>query len=138
MTKRDIGEEIIEGLEEIKAWRKGEKKLRTTLIELTDVSRIPAIRHDLGLSQQQFARFMGVSVATLRNWEQGRRVPRGPARSLLLVAAMEPAAVLKVFIAIGRSAQGMKEVLAGIQDVRDGRVVAARQVLAKYKVPRKR
>ena len=99
MTKRDIGKEIIRGLEEIKAWRKGKKVLRTTMVDLPRAAAVPAIRKDLGLSQVQFAHFMGVSVATLRNWEQGRREPRGAARSLLLVASMEPAAVLKAFTA---------------------------------------
>ena len=97
MTKRDIGKEIVEGLEEIKAWRRGERRLRTTTLELPTGAAVSTIRKELGLSQQQFARFMGVSVATLRNWEQGRREPRGPARSLLLVASKEPAAVLKAF-----------------------------------------
>jgi putative transcriptional regulator len=40
---------------------------------------------------------MGVSVATLRNWEQDRREPQGPARSLLLVAKKQPEAVIKAF-----------------------------------------
>jgi putative transcriptional regulator len=51
----------------------------------------------LGLSQQAFATFMGVSVATLRNWEQGRREPHGPARSLLLIARKVPNAFRKAF-----------------------------------------
>src|SRR3989304_4693840 len=97
MAKRDIGKEIIQGLEEIKAWKNGEKKLRTFTVELPRAADVPAIRKDLDLSQEQFAGFMGVSVATLRNWEQGRREPHGPARSLLLVASKEPAAVRKAF-----------------------------------------
>lgn len=94
MARRDIGKEIIEGLAEIKAWRGGKTKLRTTTVELPRAVEVPAIRKELGLSQEQFASLLGVSVATLRNWEQGRREPHGPARSLLLVAAREPAAVL--------------------------------------------
>ena len=39
---------------------------------------------------------LGISVRTLRNWEQGRRVPEGPARVLLKVAAKHPEAVLEV------------------------------------------
>ena len=97
MTKRNIGKEIIQGLEEIKAWKKGERKLRTFTVELPRAADVAAIRNELGLSQEQFAAFMGVSVATLRNWEQERREPHGPARSLLLVASREPAAVLKAF-----------------------------------------
>lgn len=51
------------------------------------------IRADLGLSQSEFALLIGVSVATLQNWEQGRRQPEGPARALLKVAATHPDAV---------------------------------------------
>jgi putative transcriptional regulator len=54
---------------------------------------IKAIRARLGQSQAQFARMIGVSVATLRNWEQGRRRPEGPARALLKVAAADAQAV---------------------------------------------
>jgi putative transcriptional regulator len=54
---------------------------------------IPAIRRKLGMSQTEFALMIGVSVGTLRNWEQGRRKPVGPARALLRVAAKNPRAV---------------------------------------------
>ncbi len=101
MARRDIGKEIIEGLAEIKAWREGRTKLRTTTVELPRAVEVPAIRKELGLSQEQFAGLMGVSVATLRKWEQGRREPHGPARSLLLVASREPAAVLKALAPLG-------------------------------------
>ena len=54
---------------------------------------VRAIRENLGKSQTEFALLIGVSVATLRNWEQGRRVPDGPALALLRVAARNPKAV---------------------------------------------
>ena len=54
---------------------------------------IKAIREKLGKSQSEFALMIGVSVATLQNWEQGRRNPRGPARALLKVAENNPKAV---------------------------------------------
>ena len=54
---------------------------------------VKAIRASVGKSQYEFALMIGVSVATLQNWEQGRRQPEGPARALLRVAAMNPAAV---------------------------------------------
>jgi putative transcriptional regulator len=44
----------------------------------------------VGLTQEQFARAMGISVHTLRNWEQGRRQPEGPAIALLRIAARHP------------------------------------------------
>lgn len=60
---------------------------------------VQAIRKKLRKSQDEFALMIGVSVATLRNWEQGRRQPHGPARALLKIAAENPKAVEK---ALGR------------------------------------
>ena len=57
---------------------------------------IKKIRHSFGLTEVEFAAMLGISVRTLRNWEQGRRVPEGPARVLLQVAAKHPATVLDV------------------------------------------
>jgi DNA-binding transcriptional regulator YiaG len=51
---------------------------------------IAALRRFVGLTQEQFARAMGISVHTLRNWEQGRRRPEGPAVALLRIAARHP------------------------------------------------
>lgn len=53
----------------------------------TDVA---ALRHRLGQTQNEFAAFIHVSIGTIRNWEQGRRIPRGPARILLNVIAQRP------------------------------------------------
>lgn len=57
------------------------------------VVNVKEVRERLALSQVEFAEAFGVSVATVRNWEQGRRVPRGPARALLMVIEKEPEAV---------------------------------------------
>lgn len=51
---------------------------------------ISALRRFVGLTQAQFAQAMGISVHTLRNWEQGRRRPDGPAIALLRIAARHP------------------------------------------------
>jgi DNA-binding transcriptional regulator YiaG len=51
---------------------------------------IAALRRFVGLTQTRFARAMGISVHTLRNWEQGRRTPEGPALALLRIAARHP------------------------------------------------
>lgn len=56
-------------------------------------AQVKAIRAALAQTQEAFAAMIGVSVATLRNWEQGRRVPEGPALALLRVAEAEPQAV---------------------------------------------
>jgi putative transcriptional regulator len=54
------------------------------------------IRGKTGLSQSRFASLLGVSVRTLQDWEQGRRAPSGAARTLLLVVAKNPRALLDV------------------------------------------
>ncbi len=51
---------------------------------------VVAIRRFVGLTQQQFADALGISVHTLRNWEQSRRNPEGPALALLRIAARHP------------------------------------------------
>jgi len=51
---------------------------------------ISALRRFVGLTQAQFAQAIGISVHTLRNWEQGRRRPDGPAIALLRIAARHP------------------------------------------------
>jgi putative transcriptional regulator len=51
---------------------------------------VAALRRFTGLTQVQFARAIGISVHTLRNWEQGRRHPEGPALALLRIAARHP------------------------------------------------
>ena len=51
---------------------------------------IAALRTFVGLTQSEFARALGISVHTLRNWEQGRRRPEGPALALLRIAARHP------------------------------------------------
>ena len=51
---------------------------------------VVALRKFVGLTQAQFAQAMGISVHTLRNWEQGRRHPEGPAIALLRISARHP------------------------------------------------
>ena len=69
------------------------KKMRPSRITTFKSADIKGIRDSLGKSQTEFALMIGVSVGTLRNWEQGRRVPDGPAQALLRVAAQNPEAV---------------------------------------------
>lgn len=63
---------------------------------MIDETNIKRIRENYRLSQGQFASLLGISTATLRNWEQGRRAPKGAARVLLQVAAKHPDAVWDV------------------------------------------
>ena len=63
---------------------------------VVDGPNVKRIRANYRLSQNEFAALLGISVKTLRNWEQGRRTPEGPARVLLQVAARHPDAVWDV------------------------------------------
>ena len=69
------------------------RKMRPSRVTTFKPADIRRIRDGLNKSQSEFAMMIGVSVATLRNWEQGRRVPEGPAQALLRVAAFNPEAV---------------------------------------------
>jgi putative transcriptional regulator len=75
------------------------KPSRTTVFDPADVREV---RTKLKVSQPEFALMIGVSVATLRNWEQGRRVPDGPALALLRVAAKNPKAVAEALHVVGK------------------------------------
>jgi putative transcriptional regulator len=91
--KPSVGQEIITSLKEAIAWAGGEDiPVRTTTVRvpLTDVR---AVRRRLDLSQSEFAAKFGFQPATLKNWEQGRTRPDGPARVLLTVIARHPEAV---------------------------------------------
>ncbi|PIQ97154.1 MAG: transcriptional regulator [Nitrospinae bacterium CG11_big_fil_rev_8_21_14_0_20_56_8] len=88
MNKRKLGQEILSGLKDIKAG-KGKR------YKVDAVPDATSIRKKLGLSQSAFAGFLGVSVRTLQDWEQGRRQPSGPALQLLRVAQTHPQALLK-------------------------------------------
>ena len=67
--------------------------LRPTRVFTFRPADVKSIRVKLGKSQSEFALMIGVSLGTLQNWEQGRRMPEGPARALLKVATDNPKAV---------------------------------------------
>ncbi len=90
MREEDF-DNLLEGVRQAGKIRRGQLKPgRVTKLGPVDVR---AIRRRLLKSQSEFARMIGVSVATLQNWEQGRRRPKGPARALLKIAAENPEAV---------------------------------------------
>jgi len=82
-ANRNIGEELLEAIRDVKAGRHG----ATHQVEVTEAAEA---RSKTGLSQSRFAEMLGVSVRTLQEWEQGRRLPSGAARSLLQIAASRP------------------------------------------------
>jgi putative transcriptional regulator len=90
--KEKLFTELLESVREGGAILRGRMKpSRVFRFEEPDVR---AVREGYGLSQSKFAALMGISPATLRNWEQGRRKPEGSARVLLRVVARHPEAVL--------------------------------------------
>jgi putative transcriptional regulator len=84
-ASRDLGAELLQSIREMKAGK-------------VHVVHSPATeaRKKTGLSQSQFAALLGVSVRTLQDWEQGRKLPSGAARTLLAIARTNPKALLAV------------------------------------------
>ena len=83
--KRDL-------LESVKQMRRGEAARVTRVI----VPQAAEARSRVGLSQQEFARLLGVSARTLQDWEQGRREPTGAAKTLLRLAVSHPEVLLEL------------------------------------------
>ena len=92
--KRELFSDLVQGLEEARRWARGEE-VPGLRVHHFDRAAVPAIRARTGLTQAEFSSQIGVSVATLRNWEQGRRQPEGPARVLLAMLAKDPDIVVK-------------------------------------------
>jgi putative transcriptional regulator len=93
---KEAFDSIMAGLEDALAYAKGDRSRGIThQVEVPEVD-VRAVRAGLGLSQAGFAAMFRVSVATVRNWEQGRRRPEGPARVLLRVIEREPEVVRRV------------------------------------------
>ena len=92
-SKPSAGSRIIASLQEAVDWVEGKDvPARLTSVEVPTID-IRAMRKRLGLSQIAFAEKFGFQPSTLRNWEQGRTRPDGPARILLAVIDRHPEAV---------------------------------------------
>ena len=92
MTKEAF-DTIAAGLLDAIAFAQGDtSRGKAHLIEVPAID-VAALRKKLGLSQARFAAAFGVSPGTVKNWEQGRRHPEGPAKVLLRVIDKEPEAV---------------------------------------------
>lgn len=83
---------LMRGFEEAAAFLRGENVPGMRVHLGID---IPGIRKRAGLTQQAFARQIGVPLGTLRNWEQGRRMPDGPARVLIAMLDRDPMIVAR-------------------------------------------
>lgn len=92
--RKELFEELSQSVSEGGAILRGRRRpARVSELGEPDVR---AVRKEYRLSQAKFAALMGISPATLRNWEQGRRKPEGSARILLRIVARHPKAVLDV------------------------------------------
>ncbi|NUO84255.1 helix-turn-helix domain-containing protein [candidate division KSB1 bacterium] len=100
--KKEMFEELLQSVKQGGAILRGEMRPSRTF--KLGQPNVRSIRDHYGLSQPKFADMLGISVSTLRNWEQGRRKPEGAARILLLVAAKYPETVLEVVHQASQSA----------------------------------
>lgn len=89
--KAEAFQELVASVRQAGRIRRG--AMRASRVTAFKPADIKAVRKKLRASQSEFALMIGVNVSTLRNWEQGRRVPEGPALALLRVASKNPAAV---------------------------------------------
>lgn len=85
-AKRNIGEELLQAVRDMKAGRRGAR-------HKVKVPPVVEARMKTGLSQTQFATLLGVSKRTLQDWEQGRRNPSGAAKTLIILAERRPEAL---------------------------------------------
>ena len=92
MKAKDFNE-LLKSIDEARAIKAGKRK-PSRVITFNPIT-VKTIRKRLHVSQVQFAHLIGVSAATLRNWEQGRTYPEGAARALLEIASHRPDAVLE-------------------------------------------
>lgn len=91
--KKELFEELTASIKEAGKIKNGIKK-PSRIFEYSPLN-IKKIREKFSITQAKFAEMIGVSLSTLQNWEQGRRVPHGPAKALLKIAAANPEAVLE-------------------------------------------
>ncbi len=90
----DTFESIKQGLTEAIQFANGEN-IAAKVFEPKKIN-VKQLRKKIGMTQLEFAAAFGISVGTLRHWERGDRMPRGPARILLNLVEKDPGAILKV------------------------------------------
>jgi len=95
MTK--AGESMLRGVKSALAFARGEKD-HGCIVHIPEEIDVKAIREKVEMSQEEFAQRFGFSKRTLQHWEQGLRVPTGPARTFLTVIAREPEAVRRALM----------------------------------------
>jgi putative transcriptional regulator len=91
--RKAMFEELLKSVKQAGEIARGERKPSRTF--KVDSATIKGLRNRTKLSQPDFAALLGVEVSTLRNWEQGRREPTGPAKALLRAIRNDPERVIK-------------------------------------------
>jgi putative transcriptional regulator len=79
----DVGAELLKSVEQMKAGKKGRRYTKEQLLAIS-------ARKSVNLTQREFAKLLDVSIDTIQDWEQGRRRPRGAAKTLLKIAQTHP------------------------------------------------
>ncbi len=98
--KKPLGERLIRAMQQAVDFAEG-KDVPGIRVHIPPAYDVRKIRARMKLSQKEFAARFGFSIDSVQNWEQGRRVPDGPARTLLAVIAHEPKAVERALQAAG-------------------------------------
>jgi putative transcriptional regulator len=95
--KKKLFDELVESLKQAGEIVRGERAPSREFY--VDAAMIKQLRKSTKLSQAKFAALLRVEVSTLRNWEQGRREPTGPAKALIYAIRKDPTHVLKALAA---------------------------------------
>lgn len=90
-----LGKRLIASAKEARKIAQGKADPATYRVHIPKRIDVASIRKRAGLSQNAFAAKFGIAPATLKDWEQRRREPEGPARTLLLIIDREPEAVTR-------------------------------------------
>ena len=90
---KKLFEQLAESMEQMGEITRGERSPSREFV--VDALEVKAVRAATGLSQARFAQVIDVQVGTLRNWEQGRRSPTGPAKALLKAIRNDPKHVIQ-------------------------------------------
>ncbi len=87
---------IKKGAEEALAWKQGKKTgARVRQYTAMDVTEI---RKNANMTQKEFSESFSIPLPTLRQWEQGKRVPQGPAQALLRIIAHDSETAIKALL----------------------------------------
>jgi putative transcriptional regulator len=97
-VRKSLGERLIHSMRQAVDFAEG-KDVPGIRVHIPPAYDVGKIRTKLKLSQREFAQRYGFSIDSIQNWEQGRRVPDGPARTLLAVIAHNPKAVERALLA---------------------------------------